>query len=110
MRTYKILTGVHYEGKGADGKPLAYYRGGPNGDTFQSEADILRHNVPGVAPRFELVGESVDNLETQTVKQLRELAEAEEIDLGAASRKDDIVAAIRGTRAIRGPQVAAESA
>jgi hypothetical protein len=101
MPTYKIHSGIHVE------KDVQYYKGGPDGDVFESEADLLRHNVKGCPPRFELLGDSADGLEARNVQQLRALAKVEGIDLGAASRKDDIVAAIRGMRAIRGPKVEA---
>ncbi len=37
------------------------------------------------------------NLESMTINQLREHAEAEEIDLGGASDRGEIIKAIRGT-------------
>ena len=44
-------------------------------------------------------GGSVDELDQKTVPQLKELAETETIDLGGATKRDDILAAIRDHRA-----------
>lgn len=87
------------------------------GDIVETEFDLLAFNQPPRSMKFEKVdsiGRPVsqlarskkstatagdfdlgDGLEELTVEELRKLAEEEEIDLGSASRKDDIIKEIR---------------
>jgi hypothetical protein len=76
-------------------------------DVVVSGEDLMLENVPGSPmPRFELLdtvddGASVeDTLESLSVDQLRRAAEAEEIDLGDARRKPELIAAIRQARGV----------
>lgn len=106
-KTYKLLRGRHVEGRGDDRK--TYKRS----DRITTDKDLLKFNKPGIAPKFELLsigredaeetGEAApslanDALEDLTVAQLRHIAEEEEIDLGGAARKDEIIARIRAAQ------------
>ena len=44
---------------------------------------------------------SADGLTDLTVAALKDIAATEAVDLGAASKKEDIIAAIRAARAVR---------
>jgi len=114
MTHYRVLAGKHHVGSGADRKVFKA------GDIVVTNNDLLQFNQPGAA-KFELV-DSVgrpksqkpiekrvqpkavtpdiplgDGLEDMTVNELRAMAEEEEIDLGSASRKDEIIKAIRNS-------------
>jgi hypothetical protein len=115
---FRLLCGKHHEGD-ANGAQRTYVRG----DVFDSPYNLLKFNSLE-SKRFEVVPDSTPlvhnevkkppaepNLETpqagpatentldsMTVTELRTLAEEEEIDLGNASRKDQIIQAIRATR------------
>ena len=94
MSWYRILQGVHSDGD------KTYYAGSPDGDVIETDTDLLARNLPGVPPRYKLVEgpdplKEPDRLEALTVPELRALAEEEEIDLGTAVRKGEIVAVIR---------------
>jgi len=92
MPKFKLLSGIHNEGGNT------YYAG----DIIDSKSDLLKHNVSGSSPRYEKAAESTpssvqsrtDQLDAMTVSQLREFAEAEEIDLGEATKKAEILAVI----------------
>ena len=98
MARFRLLRGIHNEG-GKTYKP---------GDVFDSASDLGRHNRGG-GIRFEKLTEAVpisetptnDDLSRMTVPSLRELAEREEIDLGQAVLKDDILETIREELALR---------
>ena len=47
------------------------------------------------------VGANADGLTDLTVAALKDIAATEAVDLGAASKKEDIIAAIRAARAVR---------
>jgi hypothetical protein len=75
------------------------------GDVFDCEIDLCAlHNQPGIPPKFERVDlyqtdvatAPKDGLEDLTVKQLVELSEAYEVDLKGNTKKDLIVAILRG--------------
>lgn len=85
MQRYKLLSGVHYEGD----KP--YYAGG----IFETEKNMLKHNVAGSPPRYQLVQGDVPNVSGMTVPQLEAYAEENQIDLGEATLKADILAIIQ---------------
>lgn len=79
-------------------KPKTYYPG----DIFECDKNLDLLNLRGrngqiIKQRFQLVGESSgDSLDEMTVAELKAMAETEEIDLGNATRKDKIIAVIRG--------------
>ena len=101
MARWKLLSGVHFDSEalpvhlenieGAERAPGTFYAG----DIFDSDRNLLRHNVQG-SVRFEKLSEESDNLDTLTVSQLRALAEEEEIELPSNMKKAAMVAAIRG--------------
>jgi hypothetical protein len=94
MAKYRVLAGKHIQGK-------TWY--GP-GDVVESRADLIEKFG---ASKFALVegggGNAVatvdrqdqrKELESLSVKELREFAESEEIDVTTCSRKDEYVNAI----------------
>ncbi len=101
MHKFKIIRGVHSFG----GK--TYTSGIEGQNIIETEENLLlRNNPSGIRPRFVLLNnfapisenqEDVDdNLENQTVAQLRQFAEEGGIELGTATRKDEILSTIRG--------------
>ncbi len=110
MAVYRLLRGVHSEGKNKDKSPKIY---NPN-DEFFSKNDLLKHNLPGQPPRFALVSgdaetsgdsslqksdkepEGRKSLEDMTVAELVRLAKDNDVDLGDAQKKADIIAALQG--------------
>lgn len=108
-RTYRVLRGRHNEGN------VTYYKGGPDGDVFESNKDILALNGSVPTKKFELVTSTVqkvstkdteagetapqtvpdDGLEHMTIEELRRHASAEGISLHGATKKEDILATIR---------------
>lgn len=103
MALFQVLRGVHHEG----GKTY-YGRHKGKGDVVDSKSDLSKHNPPpesGIPPRFKRVeGSAVvqeppdDGLGVMTVAGLEDLAAEEEIDLGQATRRADVIAAIRAAR------------
>ena len=110
--TWKILRGVLQD---KTVKPIAlvevpgiervegdgvYY----TGDIIETDKDLSRHNTPS-GQKFERlstiqsIDDPVSDLNRMTVADLRALAEQEEIDLGDAHLKDEIIEAIRTTYA-----------
>lgn len=114
MAHYRVLAGKHHVGTGVNRKVFKA------GDIVTTDSDLMQFNQPGAA-KFEVV-DSVgrpktnkpvekriqskatvpdiplgDGLGDMTVNELRAMAEEEEIDLGSASRKDEIVKAIRNS-------------
>ncbi len=86
MAKFKVLAGHHNEG----GKTY-----GP-GDIVDSASDLNKHNKQE-AIKFEQVGEVLspqDELKQHTVAELQDLAAEEEIDLGDAVKKLEIIEAI----------------
>ena len=99
MKSYRLLTGKHYEGIEESRKTYNA------GEIVRSDTNLLVFNQPGCI-KFELVDEEGqpsksskhnDGLDPMTVSQLRAMAAEEEIDLGSASRKDEIIKIIRST-------------
>jgi len=101
MPRYRLLRGIHVHGQNT-------YSPGAVIDTAQN---LLRLNAPG-SIRFERVYEEeeptpvettpepteeepTDDLEALTLAELRDLAEAEEVDLGDAKRKADVLEVLR---------------
>jgi len=114
MSKFKLMSGVHSIGKGTDGVDRFAYAGG----VFESSQDLQSHNVPGSPKRFELVDKATpvtvslvdpptagppeptapvdpammqEVLESKTVKELRQIADDEEIDLEGFTAKADLV-------------------
>lgn len=122
VNRYRVLSGTHSEGyepvidpetgkqlldpmtnKPLRGEPITYHAG----QIVESKSDLLRFNSPG-SIKFELLGarnsyfsepvkqeNEQDELGRMTVGQLREFAAANEVDLGPAKSKDDILRTIR---------------
>lgn len=88
---YQVLAGQHREGGKTYNK----------GDVVDSKTNLLRLNADGLDPKFRRVEEdgnvavANDGLDEMTVDDLKAFAAEEEIDLGKATRKEDIVSAIR---------------
>jgi len=113
---FRIKEGVHSEGaipgtyrRDPTGAPMFSPRVYVDGDIVASRSDLSKHNPAHGAKKFERVDDSmpdkydgnappVDELEAMTVAQLRELSVAEEIDLGEATKKADIIEWIRMVR------------
>lgn len=96
MFTFKLLGGTFDQGdKMPDGKPKLYSRG----DTVQSEKELDKihgpHKFQRIDPGETTVVAVEDTFSAMTKDELLKFAEEEEIDLGGAKRKDDILAAIR---------------
>lgn len=118
MARWKLLSGIHSDKtarlvsscklEGVERQPNTFYPG----DVFDSDKDLTRHNTRDsrgqpVSVRFERVGDSPsskgtaalvdreDELDTMTVKELRDFAEREEIDLGDAKQRVPMIEAIR---------------
>ena len=124
MGKYRIRTGQHYNlDKNAKPGTLPTYhrarrKGDPadyRGDLIDTDQDLLQENAPGYPARFERLdgipgfaapdlgpdlAKSNAKLERalsrMSVEQLRKYAEDEEIDLGEAGTKEEILEAIRG--------------
>ncbi len=99
MSKFRLLQGVHGEGKGPNLK--VYYPG----DVIETESDLCKFNTPSSSPKFEKLDASGvpakgapypgDQLDAMTVERLREFAAEEEIDLVDARKRDDILQVIR---------------
>jgi len=117
---YKILSGVHSEGAvpgtyrvDPGGTPMCAPRVYNPGDVVASRSDLLKHNPVRGEKRFERVEDSApdkydgvpdgasvagEELESMTVQQLKQLADAEGIDLGDFTRKSEIISWIHASR------------
>lgn len=105
MAIWEVLSGVHNDGKakpvelvdvpGMERKPGdgVFYAG----DKIDTEVDLAVHNTPG-SVRFKKHKESEpqDELAGMTVKELRDLADQEQIVLPSNISKPQIIEAIRG--------------
>lgn len=111
VRKYKVLAGRHVE------NDKRFYKGGPNGDIFESDKNILKFNVKGFPPKFALVSALVEeaitpqaeenspepdgseeldkDLLAMTLDELRAFAAEGEIDIKGLKTKDDIVRRIQ---------------
>lgn len=103
---FELLVGSHFEGIEPDGQPKQYRQG----DIFHSRSNLLKFNSPGSikfrranAPdRYFAEPEPVqaheeprDELAGMTVEQLKDFASGQDIELGKARTKDELVRAIR---------------
>jgi hypothetical protein len=89
MHTFKVLAGNIVVG---DGK--TYNRG----DLIQSEKELDKQFGPKKFLRLEgltQVVETPDAFEGMTVSELKKFAKEEEIDLGGAGNKEDILSVLR---------------
>lgn len=115
MPTYEVLAGRHAEGRGRTRK---IYK---KGDLFTTHVDMeARFNRPGFPPKYRRVEgvlpsqklgslpnvpqnippaqtHGMDTLEGMTVEELRKYAAEEEIDLGPAKTKAQILEAIKAS-------------
>ena len=84
MAKFRLLRGVHNEG----GRTYKV------GDVIDSASDLSKHNKDVV--RFEPLSEGSlgghSGLESMTIAQLKQHAEEEEIDLGDATKRSEILA------------------
>ncbi len=105
MSRWKVLQGVHQDKNtkliqpstdklGVERKPNdgVFYRG----DVIETNADLSQVGGCRGNPKFERVEDSEDALDSMTIQQLREFAAEEEIDLGDASKKDEILRLCKG--------------
>lgn len=106
MAIWKVLRGVHCDKKakpvklvdvpGIERKPgdSIFYAG----DTIETEVDLARLNTPGVVAKFAKLTEPEpqDELAGMTVKELRDLAEQEQVELPSNLTKPQLIKAIRG--------------
>ena len=110
-KKYKVLAGRHVE------NGVRFYKGGPNGDIFESDKNILKFNVRGFPPKFALVSALVDEATTSqgepeidpeqssadldkdlvamTIDELKAFAAEGEIDIKGLTKKDDIIRRIQ---------------
>jgi len=107
MARYRVLRGIHGEGGTpavrdesgkvtAPAKPLKqYHKGSDDGDIVETDVDLCeRFNIPDGPRKFDRLPDAPVNqvaLDTMTVPELRKHAEGEEIDLGTATRRDEIL-------------------
>lgn len=92
---FRVLYGVHAEG----GK---VYR---KGDIVESASDLLKHNIPGQAPRYGSLDdvvptesrekEETEAYEEMTFAELKSYAEEGEIDITGATTKAQLIQKIR---------------
>lgn len=115
LKKYKVLLGRHCEGKLVDGveTDIAYYKGSPVGDVFESSKDILKFNVRGFPPKFaavsDLVKEAVQSdkgngstddgldkdLVAMSMEELRAFAKEAEVDIAGLKKREDIIRLIQ---------------
>lgn len=107
MKQFRILRGSHTSGTG-DHRAVTHYsaRDRKNGNLRKGRDGKDRPDIINTDKDLEkLFGRDKfqrihnnplnDGLDEQTITQLKELAEAEEIELGDAHKKDDIISRIR---------------
>ena len=115
MAKFQVLRGIHAQRDGpkdeAGRRKVTTYLaatnpdGSPAGDIVESDADLAKnHNkagrpkfarIPEVVPINSVVGPKNDDLSTKTLAELRALAEEQQIDLGEATLKADVLETIR---------------
>lgn len=114
---FQLLSGHHNQGEVDEQGVAIIYQGGIpgqyDGDILESKTDLAaRFNVKGFAPKFRRVpsltplqrygvdgagskDDPTDGLDALTVAELREFAAQEEVELGQATSKADIIEVIR---------------
>lgn len=114
---FKLLAGFHVDADKSQPK-ISYLPNIPEeqkiypdrrfkqGDIIETDTDLCaRLNVDGCPPKFERVDQYAnsvqapavrDGLDELTLKQLNELAESYEVDLKGNTKKDAVVAILRG--------------
>jgi hypothetical protein len=124
MSLFRLLRGQHAQGHYPQGHPKV---GNPivyeAGDIVESDADLLFLNgkVGSLGPKFEVVHDDRlhatdrvnlakkempvdpaspqgDGLDSFTLDELKQLAEDDEVDLGKAKTKEQVIKAIREQR------------
>lgn len=100
LRKFRVVQGVHVTGSGPNRKQ--YYADSPDGDIVETSDDLLKLNSTPNGIRFVEVtgqetsgpstGPALPNFNAMTIPQLREYAVNNEIELGDAVRKDEIIA------------------
>ena len=103
-KRFQLLCGRHEMGKGEN---KVKYRARNRrtrelfegfSDEIETEKDLVDLFGPQkfkLLPSYEPLGEGNDNFDRMKVAELRELAEEEEIDLGEATKKGEIISLIR---------------
>ena len=126
LRRYRIHRGLHNPGQKADGTPIIVGPGMPDGDTFDTAQDMIKHNTPGLPPRYTEVETAEpakvdeasaietepgasdepakpddDGLDALTVSELKGLVDAEGLtdSVSSYAKKSELVEAIRTKRA-----------
>ena len=102
MAKFKVLHGLHCEGKNPNGKSRVYHAG----DIVDSASDLNKHNFPG-SQKFERVADSMSatitaeepvlevKLQEMTIAQLRTFIAENEIEVDQVySKKSDIIECI----------------
>ena len=101
--TFRLLIGIHQE-KDVNGVQQVYR----SGDTFDSCSDLTKLNASGMGKKFELlqrtetatmeptvepedIKSTEQELNKKTITQLREIAEMNDIELGGARTKQEII-------------------
>ena len=95
MQTFKLVAGRHIHGKDENGKQIVF----KPGDTVKSEINLIERFG---TDKFQLVDSKTlvsrsdpnDELAELTVRELRQYAEAEEIDVSTATKKSELIALI----------------
>lgn len=113
-RRYRLLAGQHIQ-TDTDGKERKHVQG----EVFESEQDLLHHNAMGMRPKFEqvdrltpigfaqapqqsssvatanLTDKEFDTLKVMSVDELKKWSKEEEINLGTAKTKEEILKTIK---------------
>jgi len=88
---FRITRGLHSEGGKLYGPKGS---GATDGDVIETDVDLAgRHGQQRFQPLYD--DEPADELDGKTVQELMEYAEANEIDLGTAKTKRQIVSVLR---------------
>ena len=101
MPKFKLIAGRHITGKTEQDRKI--YR---IGDVVESDRDLVERfgkdkfqRVGDDAVATVVNGEARAELEAMSVRDLRELAEADEVELGNATRKNEIIRVLLEARA-----------
>lgn len=114
MPRFQLLRGIHNEG-GKTYYPRGFYideegnqhqEGVEGQDIIDSKSDLSKHNSLGIekfrplpdlpASVSQAKETQEDGLEDLTIKELRDLAKTNDIDLGTATKHIELVEVIRG--------------
>ncbi len=115
MARWKVLQGVHQDKNAKLVKARPIKMVGPDGsvdilgverepddgvfyggDIIETDVDLSYVGGSRTDPKFERIGDSGSGLDSMTIAQLREFAAEEEIDLGDAAKRDEILRLCQG--------------